>query len=247
MMKIGILQCDDVRSSLSPDFGEYSDMIAERLFLQNETFEFHTYQAHHGILPECVEECDAYILTGSRYSVFDSDVLWINGLMNFVVRLNKAQIKTIGICFGHQIIAEAMGGKVERADCGWVIGVHEATIKQQRSFMQPSKESFHIAMMCEDQVQKIGEEAIILASGPQCEYAMLQYGEHILSVQGHPEFSPDFAKSLLNIRQGELPSKRYERGSKSFSEHSLDSDLVFSWFAHFLADNASSDASDKNV
>lgn len=246
-MRIGILQCDDVRSSLSPEFGEYPDMIAACLSQQHESFEFHTYPAHHGVLPESIEECDAYILTGSRHSVFDTDVLWVNGLTNFVVQLNKAEIKTIGICFGHQLIAEVMGGKVERADCGWLVGVHKTLVSQPKSYMKPSQSSFNVAMMCEDQVQKISKEATILASSKQCEYAMLQYGDHMLSIQGHPEFSQGFAKSLLNIRQEELPSKRYQRGSESFSKHRLDSDLVFSWFAHFLLSTGASGNSEDTV
>lgn len=235
-MRIGILQCDDVRSSLSVEFGEYPSMIADQLAIADETFEFHTYRVHEGVLPDCIHDCDAYVITGSRHSIFDAEVLWINCLQNFIVRLNKAKIKTIGICFGHQLMAEALGGKVERADCGWLVGVHKVTMKQHKAFMQPSAERFYVAMMCEDQVQQISETAEILASSKNCEYAMLQYGDHMLSVQGHPEFSPEFAKRLLRIRQDDFPSKRYEKGSASFAEHELDSGLIFKWFARFLAE-----------
>lgn len=233
-MRIGILQCDDVRSSLSPEFGEYPEMIESRLAGLDERFTFKTYKAHQGLLPDCVHDCDAYILTGSHYSVFDNEALWINSLQDFVVRLNKAKIKTIGICFGHQLIAGVMGGKVERADCGWLIGVHEVQIQHIQPFMQPLAKQFHIAMMCEDQVQTVSDEATVLASSPKCPYAMLQYDEHMLTIQGHPEFSQAFAKCLLNVRQDEFPSKRYEIGAQSFAEHQLDGELIFNWFAHFL-------------
>lgn len=241
MMKIGILQCDDVRSSLSAEYGEYPDMITAGLAQQHADFSFQTYKTHHGILPECIEECDAYIITGSRYSVLDSEVLWINGLMNFVLRLAKAKIKIIGICFGHQLLAEAMGGKVERADCGWLVGAHEITIQTPQDYMQPEKSHCQLAMLCEDQVQKISKEATVLATSPKCEYAMLQYNGHILSVQGHPEFSAEFAKDLLNVRQDEFPSKRYERGSQSLSEQTLDGELIFRWFTHFLLADSTAD------
>lgn len=198
------------------------------------SFTFRVYRAHDGILPDCVDECEAYIITGSRYSVLDTEALWIHQLQNFIVRLNKAAIKTIGICFGHQVMAVAMGGKVERADCGWQIGVHRARITQTAAFMQPDAEQFHLAMLCEDQVDKVSDNAVVLAAAPCCDYAMLMYGEHFLSTQGHPEFSPEFAKALLNVRQDEFPSKRFDNGMASFSAHALDGELLFAWFSRFL-------------
>lgn len=235
-MQVGILQCDNVRSSLSPNYGEYPSMI-ERGFAQHsetQAWTFRTYRVHEGVLPEHVDDCDAYVITGSRHSVLDADELWIHQLQNFIVRLNKAKIKTIAMCFGHQIMAIAMGGKVERADCGWQIGVHRTQVLKTTHFMQPPAEYFHLAMLCEDQVDKVGETATVLAATEQYGYAMLMYGEHFLSTQGHPEFSQEFAKALLNVRQEEFPTKRFENGMASFSELALDGELLFAWFTQFL-------------
>lgn len=239
-MQIGILQCDNVRSSLSPDYGEYPEMFEKALSRinnatdNNNLLTFRVYCAHEGIFPDTPEECDAYLITGSRFSVLDIDELWIHQLQNFIVRLNKAMIKTIGVCFGHQIMAIAMGGKVERADCGWQIGVHTNNITQTADFMTPPASTFNIAMFCEDQVVKVGDTTTVLAEAKHCEYAMLQYGDHMLSVQGHPEFSVAFAKALLNVRQEEFPRKRFEIGTTSFTEQTLDGDLVFKWFFNFF-------------
>ncbi len=235
-MQVGILQCDNVRSSLSEAHGEYPAMIEKGFSGLDDAspFTFRIYPVYEGVLPDQVDECEAYIITGSRYSVLDTEELWIHQLQNFIVRLNKATIKTIGICFGHQIMAVAMGGKVERADCGWQIGVHRSRVLQSKRFMQPSAEHFDLAMLCEDQVDKIPDTATVLAATPQCEYAMLMYGEHFLGTQGHPEFSPHFAKALLNIRQEEFPSKRFDKGIASFSKRPPDGELLFMWFSHFL-------------
>lgn len=234
IMRIGILRCDKVRSTLSAEFGEYPEMIEAAFAAIHDGFSFHTYFVDEGQLPECPNECDAYIITGSRHSVFDTDELWINQLRDFVVRLHKAQIKAIGICFGHQLIAEAMGGKVERADSGWQIGVHRAVINEQKAFMQPRSATIHVAMMCEDQIQTLPETATVLAKSQGCEYMMLQYNDHFLSLQGHPEYSPEFAKALLNVRQDDFPAKRLEKGLASFSEHDMNGKLLFQWFYHFL-------------
>ncbi len=204
---------------------------------ENAPFSFTTYCAYEGVLPESPEECDAYIITGSRHSVLDTEVLWINQLQHFIVRLNKAKIKTIGVCFGHQIMAVAMGGKVERADCGWQIGIHPTNILRQQSFMRPPEEIFYIAMFCEDQVVSLGESAIVLAEADKCKFAMLQYGDHMLSLQGHPEFNQAFAKASLNVRQEDFPSKRFDEGVESFSKQDLDGELLFQWLSAFLLDD----------
>ncbi len=236
IMQIGILQCDNVRSSLRPTFGEYPQMFIDGLQSVNDDspLSFRIYPAFEGVLPDKPEECDAYIVTGSRYSVLDSEVLWIHQLQNFIIRLHKAMIKTIGVCFGHQVIAVALGGKVERADCGWQIGVHKTQVVQHSHFMHPQSDAFHIAMFCEDQVVKIDSNAIVLARTDSCAYAMLQYGEHMMSLQGHPEFTCSYAKSLLTVCQGDFPNRRFELGIKSFTEQPLDSDLLLTWLLHFL-------------
>lgn len=233
-MKIGILQCDDVRSSLSTEFGEYPTMIETPLGELDKDFEFETYKAHEGQLPDCVTECDAYILTGSRYSVLDTDALWINSLLDFVVRLHKANIATIGICFGYHLIAEAMGCKVERADMGWLIGVHRLNISHPQSFMSPAMDHVHLVMLSEDQVQEINDTVTVLAGSAKCPYAVLQFGDNMLGVQGRPEFSPKFAQRLLNLRKEEFPSKRFANGINSFAEYELDNAVMFSWFAQFI-------------
>lgn len=235
-MRIGILQCDDVRSSLSTEFGEYADMIQVSFNeLDSETpFEFEVFKAHLGQLPDCVEEYEAYIITGSRHSILDSDALWINSLVDFIVRLNKAQITAIGIGFGHHLIAEAMGCKIERSDMGWLIGVHAVTVQHEAAFMSPKTGEYRLAMLSSDQVQAITEQTTVLAGSPKCPYAMLQFGDNMLGVQGRPEFSAAFAKRLLTLRQEEFPSKRFANGIASFSEQTQDNALMFSWFAHFI-------------
>ncbi len=237
-MQIGILQCDNVRSSLSSAFGDFPKMFEDglRAVLDDEVaVTFKVYPAHESVLPECVDECQAYIITGSRHSVLDTEALWIHQLQNFIVRLNKAQVKTFGVCFGHQIMAVAFGGKVERADAGWQVGAHETTLLERADFMRPFKSPLTLAMFCEDQVVKIGETGQVLAKTKCCENAMIQYGEHMFSVQGHPEFSGDFSKALLNIRQEDFPRRRFEIGMASFSEKRLDGDVIFSWLVHFFA------------
>ncbi|PID65030.1 MAG: hypothetical protein CR962_00355 [Gammaproteobacteria bacterium] len=97
-------------------------------------------------------------------------------------------------------------------------------------------------MMCEDQINELPEKAEIIATMPHCQYAFLQYGEHFISTQAHPEFSQAFAKMLINVRKEEFPSKRLARGLVSFSQSEHDGLLLFQWFTNFLA----ADSTNKN-
>lgn len=242
-MQIGILRCDDIRSSLSAEYGQQDEMIMAG-FLQaqaeNSAYEalpitFKSYDAFSRKLPENLDECDAYVITGSRFSVLDSgDVQWMNQLQNFIVRLHKAKIKTIGLCFGHQIIATALGGKIERAEQGWQLGVYKANITQTATFMQPEANTFYVVMISEDEVTLLPPQSEVLASSQNCPYLMVQYSETMLGCQGHPEFSKPFAKALLNIRKEEFPRKRFDDSIVSFNEYTPDNALLFSWFLDFL-------------
>ena len=233
-MLVGILKCDTVFSSLSAEFGEYPEMMMRAFSETDDTLKFKTYLTDLGQLPDEADDCDAYIITGSRHSVFDVEELWINQLRDFIVRLNKLGLKIIGIGFGHQLIAEAMNGKIERADLGWKIGIHTAQIQQPQKFMQPESPFFHVVMMCEDQIQTVPDSATVIATSSNCESLMLQYNNNILSIQGHPEYSQKFAKSLINTKKDQFPSKRLEKGLASLAEKEPDTKLIFQWFVNFL-------------
>lgn len=239
-MKIGILLCDNVRSSLRSEFGTYPEKYIDNLKQISSTLEFNTYECYNDELPQTVDECDAYIISGSRQAAYD-DIPWIIALKHFIVKLHRAKKKTVGICFGHQVIASALGGKVERADFGWTVGVHSMSVCEQRSFMNPPKNKVNLVMLSEDQVQSLpkGENVTCLATSKHCDYAMLQYSEHFLTLQGHPEFDREFTKALIACRQDLIPKNRYDEGLESLSKED-DNILVFRWILAFiLEDNQS--------
>jgi GMP synthase-like glutamine amidotransferase len=126
-MKIGILNADAVRPEFVAEFGEYPDMFARLLMAVDPDVEFVTYEVMSGEYPTDIDEVDAYLITGSKLSVYD-DVAWINALKDFVRTLHGAKKKLIGICFGHQLVAEALGGKTRQANQGWCVGVHKAKL-----------------------------------------------------------------------------------------------------------------------
>ena len=111
-MKLGILKTDAVRPEWVPEFGEYPDMFIGLLRLADPALEFRVYDVEEGVYPEDIDEVDAYLITGSKSSVYD-DQPWIATLMEFVRELDRRRKKLVGICFGHQLVAQALGDLCE--------------------------------------------------------------------------------------------------------------------------------------
>ena len=112
-MKLGILKTDTVRPEWVPEFGEYPDMFMALLAREDPSLEFVTYDVEKGTFPADIDEVDAYLITGSKSSVYE-DKPWIGKLMDFVRELDARKKKLVGICFGHQIVAQALGGRTEK-------------------------------------------------------------------------------------------------------------------------------------
>jgi GMP synthase-like glutamine amidotransferase len=248
-MKIGILKADAVLDQFAPTFGEYPEMIEKVMSLavsqtQNETQNAPqlepqyepivcvTYDVERQEYPQDIAECDAYIITGSKKSVYD-DEPWIHRLRDFVVALDEAKAPTIGICFGHQMIAEALGGETKAADVGWRVGVHQVHVQAGADYMQPAISDFSLLYSHKDQVTVLPAGSTLLAGSRQCPNAMYQVGQHMLAVQGHPEFVKDYSRSLLGFRREQIGEDLYNTGVASLSE-ATDELLVANWFMRFL-------------
>ncbi|WBV66493.1 type 1 glutamine amidotransferase [Legionella pneumophila] len=117
-MNLGILLCDKVSEVFVADHGQYPEMFANLLRPADSTLELTVFDAEHGELPTDIHAVDAYLISGSRHGVND-DYPWIRKLEEFVRTLHASQKKLIGICFGHQLIAKALGGKVIKSPKGW--------------------------------------------------------------------------------------------------------------------------------
>ncbi len=186
-MKLGILKTDAVRPEWVPEFGEYPDMFAALLGEQDPEMEFSVYDVEEGEYPSDIDEVDAYLITGSKSSVYE-DKAWIATLMDFVRELDKRGKKIVGICFGHQIIAHALGGKTEKSHKGWGVGRHTHRFTESPDWHDGGDADFDILVSHQDQVVENADGAKVLASSDFCENAVVQIGDHILTFQGHPEF-----------------------------------------------------------
>ena len=138
-MKIGILETGLPPKELSDVYGKYGEMFVNFVGDEDKTFSFEIFTVVEDQFPKSISLCDGYLITGSKFSAYE-DLPWIHRLKSLIQEIHKAELPMIGVCFGHQIIAEALGGKVEKFDGGWGVGIHQYTIDQTQPDVIPASQ-----------------------------------------------------------------------------------------------------------
>lgn len=231
-MKIGLLGCDDTPQRFRHLAGSYRDMFEQLLAAHVPSLELEWFDAVKGALPESPDVCDAYICTGSRNSVYE-DRDWIASLQAYVRDLHAAKKPFVGICFGHQVLAQALGGEVTPAEQGWGVGVHGMSIVQAEPWMHPPRPECRLQYMHADQVQRLPPGGVVLATARHCPVAMFRVGTTMLGIEGHPEFSAAYVGALVEIRKERIGAARAEAALASL-DTPVDSDTVARWIANFV-------------
>lgn len=205
-MRIGILQCGQSPEPMRADHGDYDDMF--KRLLAGRGFTFDSYHVEGMVFPASVDDADGWLITGSRHGVYE-DHAFIAPLTDFIRRAYDAGVPMVGICFGHQIIAQALGGRVEKFAGGWAVGA------QDYDFMgcPVTLNAWH-----QDQVIEPPSGAEIVGGNDFCRNAALVYGDRALTVQAHPEFEDRFVEGLIDYRSASVPqplieAARARRGS----------------------------------
>ncbi len=231
-MKLGFLLCDHVQSQLQAEFGDYSDMF-KQLLLQNKVpLEVEFFSVIDGQLPESIDACDVYMTSGSKASVND-EYPWIYELERFVWQLFLAKKGFVGICFGHQLLAKALGGKVQYSKKGWGVGIAVSTVQKYKSWMQPQQNTINLIVSHQEQVSQLPPGTEVLMGNEFCPYSMIQVDKHFLGLQGHPEFSSEYCFALMNTRKKNIGEQRFLLGVESL-KYKADDELIFSWLLNFL-------------
>jgi GMP synthase-like glutamine amidotransferase len=225
-MNIGILETGRPPGDLEPRFGRYDTMFARLL---GPGFTTRNYPVLDGGLPARPEDHDAYIVTGSPAGVYE-DHPWIPPLKAFLQQA-KGKAKLVGICFGHQIMAEAFGGRVEKSEKGWGVGLHRYQLQDGAEWMDPV-ESFAIPVSHQDQIVRQPPNSRVVASSPFTAYGVLAYQDQAaISFQCHPEFDPAFARALIETRRDRLPDPEAALASLDAPD---DREKVGAWLRRFL-------------
>ncbi|MEL7346141.1 MAG: gamma-glutamyl-gamma-aminobutyrate hydrolase family protein [Pseudomonadota bacterium] len=237
-MKIGILQVGRVADPLVARYGEYPPMFEDMFAEAAPDFTYAYYETVAGVLPAHPQEADGWVITGSKWGVYD-DVPWIEPLKDFIRAARAADVPMLGVCFGHQVMAEALGGRAVKSDKGWAFGRHDYTLHHTPSWMEGAAETVGLFANHQDQVTAIPEDATLIASNDHCSHAIVVYGEPEapwgFTIQPHPEFDRSYAGDLIRylLDQGRAPADVALPALETIPG-GQESDLAARWSAAFL-------------
>jgi GMP synthase-like glutamine amidotransferase len=232
-MHIGLLACDEVAERFRDVAGGGYQPMFERLLAPHVPgLRLTRFDLQAGNLPADARACDAWITTGSRASVYD-DSPWIRAAESFVRNVAEADRPFVGICFGHQLLARALGAEVKRATGGWGVGVLPMTILQREDWMAPARSVVRMQYMHADQATALPDGATLLGEAPHCPIAMFQRGPRLLGIEAHPEFSTEYARALIVDRRSRIGEHAADDALARVGDPT-DSDVVGGWIAGFV-------------
>ena len=221
-MKIGILLTGHVAESLQAENGDYSEIFPA--FLDGHGFEFETYAVVDGEFPSGPAAADGWLITGSRHGAYE-DHPWIPRLEELIREIYAQAVPLVGVCFGHQIIAQALGGKVEKFQGGWSVGRQEYTLGDK---------TYALNAWHQDQVTKLPADAEVVSSTDFCEYAALVYGDRAFTIQPHPEINQQYLDGLLRERAPGIVPDELIKAAQDRLDEPTDSAALADTFARFF-------------
>ena len=227
MTRIAILQTGAPPSALAAAHGDYPAMFRTLL---GDSFDFETVDVQAGDWPDA-GAFDAAIITGSAAGVYETDA-WISDLLDWI-RAAKGRTKLVGVCFGHQAMAQALGGRVEKSERGWGVGLHRYQVASPEPWISPAAATVAIPASHQDQVVEKPADARVLLRSDFTPFAGLAWGEDAISMQPHPEFTPAFATELTAGRHDRIDPALVARAVDSLKAAD-DRGVVGAWIRGFV-------------
>ncbi len=201
-IRVGILETGRPPEDLATKFGDYPGMV--RQWLGDLNADYTAYPVLDDNFPTSAQEADLWVITGSKFGAYE-DHSWVPPLEAFIREVRAANRLMFGICFGHQIIAQALGGVVRKSEKGWGLGIHEyQTTPDWPQELGEAPGKIAIQAYHQDQVEEKPHSAVTIASTTFCEHGALWYPGFAITIQGHPEFAKPFASALIESRRGSV-------------------------------------------
>jgi len=243
-LRIGILKCDTWSQypNVFQRFGDVEDVYQRFLLLSDEKIETVVFDCTKDEFPEerQFKNFDGFIISGSRYSAYDN-IPWIRKLMSKIVLLDKIRKKLFGVCFGHQIISQALGGKVVHK--GW--NLSHQVLKLERSFTRDCpirfpREDLQFLAIHQDQVVTIPPDSKVWISNDSCKVQGIIKDDHVLTMQAHPEIPSDLMRELLRVKKDAINELIYDRALKNL-DGAIDDEFFSKLLVDFFRGRMSSD------
>jgi len=232
-MKITIIEVGRVPAVFQSRFEPFPQMFRSMFEETGEAFCFETVHVLDGEALPDPAQLEGIVITGSPAGVYE-DHVWLDPLRTFIRGAYLDHTPMVGICFGHQIMADALGGVVRKSEKGWGLGRHSYTVMSRPDFLVDAPDVLNLYCSHQDQVIVAPDDAeVILASDFTPNAGLAYKNGKAVSFQPHPEFSDEFTKALVEIRRGNVPECELEKAMESFSQPS-DNGLVRGYIAQFM-------------
>jgi GMP synthase-like glutamine amidotransferase len=199
--------------------------------LLGDGFECVTFDVQAGDLPD-PDAFDGAIITGSSAGVYEP-LPWIEPLLTWI-RAARGRLKLVGICFGHQAMAQALGGRVEKSERGWGVGLHRYAVEAREPWMTPPGAAVAIPVSHQDQVVEVPPGAHRILGSPFTPNAGLAWGTDAIGFQCHPEFTPAFAAALVEGRRGGAIGAALADEAIASLRRPNDRETLSAWIRTFL-------------
>ena len=232
-MKLGILNAFPPEDSIIDWDNTPTDAYVRFLEQAHPPFEYVGFDVAAGHFPDSVEACDAYLITGSPKGVYD-DFDWIIDLGNFIRDAFKVGKKLVGICFGHQILAHALGGQSLKSEKGWGLGLKEFDIYDKKDWMTSDFPKSFLHFVHQDQVMQLPTGAELLGGNDFCPNLFFTMGDQVLGIQGHPEFTTEIMHQIIAARKGIFGPELCETAIHSIESGTPNNQLLAEWIVNFL-------------
>lgn len=230
-MKLGILRTGRPPKPAIPTFGTYPDMFVR--LLGEDAYDYQVYAVDEGELPASPTENDAYLVTGSSAGVYEP-LPWIGEAIGFLQAV-RGQAALVGVCFGHQLMAQAFGGEVIQSPNGWGLGEQEYRVLRQEPWMDGAR-SIRLPGSHQDQVVSLPPGAEVFAASDFTPFGGLVWRDQpALSLQLHPEFEPAYAMALIEARRGTRYTDAQADAAIASYAGADDRARVGGWIRSFLA------------
>jgi GMP synthase-like glutamine amidotransferase len=234
IMKLTIIQTGDVPEPLRGAFGPYPPMFRRMFERVGAHYGYDVVPVFAGAPFPDPTTLDAILLPGSAAGVYDDHLTWMAPLRQFIRAAYAAKTPMVGVCFGHQIMADALGGEVRKSDKGWGLGRHTYAVRAPPPFMAGAGATLSLACSHQDQVIVPPPDAeVVLASDFTPNAGLFYRNGAALSVQPHPEFEDGYTRALAELRRGKAPDDVIDKALTSLDRPS-DSAALARHIAAFL-------------
>lgn len=231
-MQLGILNACTPQEEIdfkADEFQNFVDFFAQADHTMNLT----EYRITEDEFPRHPGECDAYLITGSPKGVYDHEG-WIGQLGDFIRDSYLEGTKLVGICFGHQILAHALGGHAEKSEKGWGMGPNVVAVSEPKPWMTPELPNGNFYFCHQDQVVTLPDEAELLAGNDFCPNGLFVIGEQVLGLQAHPEFTTEVMTTAIDLLRTVVDEDVVGMAEESTAAKSVDNQIMAQWIVNFL-------------